>query len=283
MGLPESDISSLLSSRYVSFLQDNRAPLLALAVWACVYLMDVAISPFIHGAMLPYELGILAVVLIILPIHLATRWNVGEAAIFLGFGLVFWGLGEFICGLSGVGTGGMCFLLRHWYPSSFTILMRIFSGCILIIYLVLNPEVGAGKAALPVLGRDEGLWFLKVTLVVGALMAAGWVAYQMVAKSAFSGEVLYILTAEYGNLEQPELVYEGLLRRSEDGISEYLLVREQLNLTNLAIGRIGGVTWDSELLDRYLGLPVEILGKLSQFVPEEARLLFPGRIREVGN
>jgi hypothetical protein len=266
----------------VSSLQENRAPLLALAVWVGVYVLDVAISPFVDGAMLAYQLGILMFVLVILPIHLTTRWNVGEAAIFLGFGLVFWGLGEFICGFSGVGTGGMCFLLRHWYPSSFTILMRIFSGCILIIYLVLNPEVGAGKAVLPVLSREEGIWFIKIALVVGALMAAGWVAYQAVARSAFGGEVLYILTAEYGNLEQPELVYEGLLGRSEDGLSEYVLVREELNMTNLAIGRIGGVTWDSEILDRYLGSPVEILGKLSQFVPEEPRLLFPGRIREVG-
>ncbi len=260
-------------------LQENRAPFLALAAWVGVWASDVLVSPLLGGAMFPYHLGILLVVLVILPLHLTTRWNVGEAAIFLGFGLVFWGLGDFICGFSGVGTGGICFLLRHWYPSSFTVLMRVFSGCILIVYLVLNPDVGAGKAELPVFSRDEGLWILKVGLVVGVLMAAGWLVYHTIARCGFGGDVLYVLTAEYGNLDQPELIYEGYLRRSEDEGLRYSLVREHLNLTNLAIGRIGGVAWDSEIMNRYLGLPVEILGKLSDYVPEEPRLLIPGRIR----
>jgi hypothetical protein len=90
---------------------------------------------------------------------------------------------------------------------------------------------------------------------------------------------MYILTADYRSLEQPELVYRGIIARMMGEGTTYVLVREHLELPNLVIGRIGGIPWDQQLIEDNLGLSVEILGKLTEFDPETDRLLYPGRIR----
>jgi hypothetical protein len=223
--------------------------------------------------------SILFVALVILPLYLSTRWNVGEAGFYLGFGLIFWALGDMACNYLSIGSGGFCFLLRHWYPAPFLIVLRLFGGAILIMYLVLNPEVGAEQARLPRTGRFELRWFSKVGVILAILLVASWLLYQGIAKSSFGGEVLYVLTSDYRNLEQPELIYRGIIDKIVGEGTAYVLVREHLELPNLVIGRIGGVPWDQQLIEDNLGLTVDILGKLTEFDPEMERLLYPGRIR----
>jgi len=248
-------------------IHENRAPLASLVLWAGIFLLSLLLSPSIPSAIpiTVYHLIVLGVSLVALPLYLMVKWNVGEAAIFLGFNLVFWSLGDFICLFSpGEWTGpyaGTCYLLRKWYPPSFLILLRFFSGAILIVYLVLNPEVGAEPAALRGLGRQELVWVVKATLVVAALLGVGWLAYGTISRASFGGDVAYILSGDYRGLEQPELIYNGILMRQEAEPSGYVLVRRSLNMTDLPIGTIAGVRWDTTVLDRYLGSLAEKQGK----------------------
>ena len=119
----------------------------------------------------------------------------------------------------------------------------------------------------------------KAGLVLGIVLVAAWGIYQGIAESSFEGEVMYILTGDYRNLEQPELIYRGILAKFVGERMGYILVREHLSLPNLEIGRIGGVPWDQQVIEQHLGLEVEILGKLAEFNPEQTRLLYPGRLR----
>lgn len=250
-------------------------------------MLTLFLSPYIPSG-IPitfYHLVVLGVALVALPLYLMVKWNVGEAAIFLGFSLVFWSAGDFICVFSpGQWTGsyaGTCYLLRRWYPPSFLILLRLFAGAILIVYLVLNPEVGAEPAALRGLGRQELFWVIRATLIAAVLLGVAWMVYGSISRASFGGDVLYILSGDYRSLQQPELIYKGVLVVVEAQPSGYVLVRRSFNLTDLQIGRISGVRWDTTVLDRYLGLEVEVLGKLSEIRPDspEERYLYPGRIR----
>lgn len=272
-------------------IDENRAPLASLALWVGIFLLSLFLSPYIPSGIpiTVYHLIVLGVALVALPLYLMVRWNVGEAAIFLGFNLVFWSLGDFMClFLPGGWTGsyaGTCYLLMKWYPPSFLILLRLFGGAILIVYLVLNPEVGAEPAAFRGLGREELAWVVRAALVVAVLLGVGWMVYGSIARASFGGDVLYILSGDYRSLRQPELIYGGILMYQQDEPSGYVLVRRSLNLTDLQIGRIAGVRWDSTVLDGYLGLEVEVLGKLSEINPDspEERYLYPGRIRLVAS
>lgn len=268
-------------------IHENRAPLASLFLWVGAFLLTLFLSPYIPSG-IPitfYHLVVLGVALVALPLYLMVKWNVGEAAIFLGFSLVFWSAGDFICVFSpGQWTGsyaGTCYLLRRWYPPSFLILLRLFAGAILIVYLVLNPEVGAEPAALRGLGRQELFWVIRATLIAAVLLGVGWMVYGSISRASFGGDVLYILSGDYRSLQQPELIYKGVLVVLEAEPSGYVLVRRSFNLTDLQIGRISGVRWDTTVLDRYLGLEVEVLGKLSEIRPDspEERYLYPGRIR----
>ncbi len=268
-------------------IHENRAPLASLFLWVGAFLLTLFLSPYIPSG-IPitfYHLVVLGVALVALPLYLMVKWNVGEAAIFLGFSLVFWSAGDFICVFSpGQWTGsyaGTCYLLRRWYPPSFLILLRLFAGAILIVYLVLNPEVGAEPAALRGLGRQELFWVIRATLIAAVLLGVGWMVYGSISRASFGGDVLYILSGDYRSLQQPELIYKGVLVVVEAQPSGYVLVRRSFNLTDLQIGRISGVRWDTTVLDRYLGLEVEVLGKLSEIRPDspEERYLYPGRIR----
>jgi len=268
-------------------IYENRAPLASLFLWVGAFLLTLFLSPYIPSG-IPitfYHLVVLGVALVALPLYLMVKWNVGEAAIFLGFSLVFWSAGDFICVFSpGQWTGsyaGTCYLLRRWYPPSFLILLRLFAGAILIVYLVLNPEVGAEPAALRGLGRQELFWVIRATLIAAVLLGVGWMVYGSISRASFGGDVLYILSGDYRSLQQPELIYKGVLVVLEAEPSGYVLVRRSYNLTDLQIGRISGVRWDTTVLDRHLGLEVEVLGKLSEIRPDspEERYLYPGRIR----
>ena len=268
-------------------IYENRAPLASLFLWVGAFLLTLFLSPYIPSG-IPitfYHLVVLGVALVALPLYLMVKWNVGEAAIFLGFSLVFWSAGDFICVFSpGQWTGsyaGTCYLLRRWYPPSFLILLRLFAGAILIVYLVLNPEVGAEPAALRGLGRQELFWVIRATLIAAVLLGVGWMVYGSISRASFGGDVLYILSGDYRSLQQPELIYKGVLVVVEAQPSGYVLVRRSFNLTDLQIGRISGVRWDTTVLDRHLGLEVEVLGKLSEIRPDspEERYLYPGRIR----
>ena len=268
-------------------IHENRAPLASLFLWVGAFLLTLFLSPYIPSG-IPitfYHLVVLGVALVALPLYLMVKWNVGEAAIFLGFSLVFWSAGDFICVFTpGQWTGsyaGTCYLLRRWYPPSFLILLRLFAGAILIVYLVLNPEVGAEPAALRGLGRQELFWVIRATLIAAVLLGVGWMVYGSISRASFGGDVLYILSGDYRSLQQPELIYKGVLVVVEAQPSGYVLVRRSFNLTDLQIGRISGVRWDTTVLDRYLGLEVEVLGKLSEIRPDspEERYLYPGRIR----
>jgi len=268
-------------------IHENRAPLASLFLWVGAFLLTLFLSPYIPSG-IPitfYHLVVLGVALVALPLYLMVKWNVGEAAIFLGFSLVFWSAGDFICVFSpGQWTGsyaGTCYLLRRWYPPSFLILLRLFAGAILIVYLVLNAEVGAEPAALRGLGRQELFWVIRATLIAAVLLGVGWMVYGSISRASFGGDVLYILSGDYRSLQQPELIYKGVLVVVEAQPSGYVLVRRSFNLTDLQIGRISGVRWDTTVLDRYLGLEVEVLGKLSEIRPDspEERYLYPGRIR----
>ncbi len=260
---------------------ENRAPLASLSLWVGVFVLDSLLSPRLGSAVanLVFYLPLLVACLVLVPLYLSAKWNVGDAGIFLGFSLIFWAAGDFACGYFSLGSGGICYLLRQWYPSPFLVIMRVFGGSILVMYLVLNPDVGTEKAALPGLGMDEGRWLVKVGLVLFLVLLGGYFLFQSLSKSSFGGDVLYVLTADYGGLRQPELIYNGILGQLSGDEGGYVLVREHLNLTNLAIGRIEGVPWDSTILEGYLGSDVEILGKLSEFSPGEIRFLFPGRVR----
>ena len=268
-------------------IYENRAPLASLFLWVGAFLLTLFLSPYIPSG-IPitfYHLVVLGVALVALPLYLMVKWNVGEAAIFLGFSLVFWSAGDFICVFTpGQWTGsyaGTCYLLRRWYPPSFLILLRLFAGAILIVYLVLNPEVGAEPAALRGLGRQELFWVIRATLIAAVLLGVGWMVYGSISRASFGGDVLYILSGDYRSLQQPELIYKGVLVVVEAQPSGYVLVRRSYNLTDLQIGRISGVRWDTTVLDRHLGLEVEVLGKLSEIRPDspEERYLYPGRIR----
>ena len=269
-------------------IHENRAPLASLSLWVGIFVVTLFLSPHIPSGIpiTAYHLMVLGVALVALPLYLMVKWNVGEAAIFLGFSLVFWSAGDFICVFSpGEWAGsyaGACYLLRKWYPPSFLILLRFFSGAMLIVYLVLNPEVGAEPATLQGLGRQELSWIIKAVLIVAVLLGVGWMVYGSISRASFGGDVLYILSGDYRSLRQPELVYKGVLMFQEAEPSGYVLVRRDFNLTDLQIGRISGVRWDTTVLDRYLGVEVEVLGKMSEIKPDspEERYLYPGRIRQ---
>lgn len=260
-------------------IRDNRAPIASLATWLAITILN-SLFPVSHGGVnIVINAFLLLIALVVLPLYLSTRWNLGEAGFYLGFGLIFWSLGDMACNYLSIGSGGFCFLLRYWYPAPFLIVLRLFGGAILIIYLLLNPEVGTEPAKLPRAGSFELRWFAKVGVTLAVLLFASWLAYQGIAKSSFGGEVMYILTTDYRNLEQPELVYRGILAKVVGEGTAYVLVREHLELPNLVIGRIGGVPWDQQLIEDNLGLSVEVLGKLTEFDPGAERLLYPGRIR----
>ncbi len=229
-----------------------------------------------------YQSAVLALALVIVPLYLSVRWNVGEAGIFLGFGLAFWALGDLLCSSLTVGSGGICYLLREWYPIPFLIILRLFGGAILIMYLILNPDVGVESASIPELGRGQFFWAAKVGVILLVFLGVALAAYQSIAREGFEGDVLYVLTGDYRGLDQPELVYRGTLMQNVGENAGYVLFREDLDMPNLMIGRIGGVPWDAEVLNDHLGLEVEILGKLTEFVPGKPRLLYPGRIRVLG-
>ena len=259
---------------------ENRAPLSSLATWTIIVILN-SLFPSIHGiAGSAFNISVLILALVVIPLCLSNRWNLGEAGFYLGFGLIFWALGDVVCNFLSIGSGGFCFLLRHWYPAPFLIILRLFGGAILILYLILNPEVGTEPVKLPRVGSSELTWLLRVGLVLVVVLVATWGMYQGVARSGFGGDVIYVLTGDYRELDQPELVYEGVIARVVDEGIAYVLVREQFDNPNLEIGRIGGVPWDQQVIEEYLGLEVEILGKLTEFDPQQRRLLYPGRIRQ---
>ena len=261
-------------------LQENRAPVFSLITWLILIILNGFLSPVLQGTLyVAYNFAILIFALVVLPWYLSIRWNLGEAGFFLGFGLIFWALGDMACNYLSIGTGGFCFLLRQWYPAPFLIVLRLFGGSILIMYLVLNPEVGTEPSSRPQIQSFELRWFTKVGLVLAVAMVAAWGIYQGIARSSFEGEVLYVLTQDYRTLEQPELIYRGILAKVVGERTGYFLVRDHLNLPNLEIGRIGGVPWDQQVIEEHLGFEVEILGKLAEYDPEQMRLLYPGRIR----
>jgi len=269
-------------SRNVTGIGENRAPIFSLVTWIIIVILNTLLPP-IHGiAGSLFNISVLTIALIAIPLYLSNRWNLGEAGFYLGFGLIFWALGDVVCNFFSIGSGGFCFLLRHWYPAPFLILLRLFGGAILILYLILNPEVGTEPIKLPRMGSSELTWLLRVGLVLAVILFATWGLYQGVARSGFGGDVIYVLTGDYRELDQPELVYEGIIARVEDGGNVYVLVREQFDNPDLELGRIGGVPWDQQVIEEYLGLEVEILGKLTQFDPQQSRLLYPGRIRHNG-
>jgi hypothetical protein len=247
--------------------------------WLAITLLNPLLPLTRGGLNIVVNVSLLLIALVIIPLYLSTRWNVGEAGFYLGFGLIFWALGDMSCNYLTLGSGGFCFLLRYWYPAPFLIVLRFFGGAILIMYLVLNPEVGTEPAKFPRVGRFELRWFTKVGVILAVLLLISMLAYQGIAKSGFGGEVMYVLTADYRGLEQPELVYVGIIVKVVEEETAYVLVREHLGLPDLVIGRIGGVPWDQQLIEENLGLPVEILGKLTEFDPGTDRLLYPGRIR----
>jgi len=267
----------------VAFLSENRAPLSSLALWIGVSLSEIYLSPRIPLGMasVVFYSSLFLFALVILPLYLSLSWNVGEAAIFLGFGLIFWALNDLACGflVPGLTTPGfgICFLLRGWYPPSFLILLRLATGSSIIVYLVLNPEIGAEPLGRPELQRSEVIWFSKASLIIIVVLLVGWLAYESISRGGFGGDVVYILSPEYQEVNEPELVYEGtLIATIQEG---YVLLRRKFNQTDLRIGRIKGVSWDTDVLDKYLGREVEVLGKLSPFRPGEERSLLPGRIR----
>jgi hypothetical protein len=263
-------------------IHENRAPLASLCLWVFVFLLDGLIGPFLSlsQAAAPYYILVFTASLVILPLYLSSRWNIGEAGIFLGFSLIFWSVGDFACSFFSLGSGGFCYLLRQWYPIQFLIVMRLFGGSILVMYLVLNPDVGTEAAALPALRGDEVRWFLKASLVLLLLLVGSFVLFRSLSRAEFEGDVIYVLTGAYRSLDSPELVYAGIMAKYPDEKLGYLLVREHLNMTNLPIGQMAGVSWETDVFEGYLWVEVEILGKLSEFDPTTPRVLFPGRIRE---
>jgi hypothetical protein len=268
-------------------LEENRAPLASLALWLGIFLADALLFEHLPGGSvtIAYYSILYGVTLVVLPLYLAGKWNLGEAGIYLGFGLIFWGLGDFACGAFSLGpVRGICFLLRQWYPASFLIVLRLFGGAILVVYLVLNDDVGSEPLALPRFGREEMGWAARAAIVISILLVVGLFAYRSISRASFEGDVVYVLSGDYRSIDQPELVFEGILMQGGGEARGSVLVREHLDNPNLPIGRVSGVSWDSAILSRYVGFEVEILGKLAEFAPEqdEQRYLLPGRIRLAG-
>lgn len=261
---------------------ENRAPIASLLTWTAIALLN-SLIPIIHGIENTIiNISALVIALVIIPIYLSDRWNLGEAGFYLGFGLIFWALSDVACNFLSIGTGGFCFLLRQWYPAPFLIVLRLFGGAILIMYLILNPEVGTEPLKLPRVGSSELSWLYRIGLVLAIVLVVTWGLYQSVARSGFGGEVVYVLTADYRELGQPELIYSGIIAKVAGERTAYVLVREQFDMPNLEIGRIGGVPWDQQVIEDHIGLEVDVLGKLTEFDPEQPRLLYPGRIRHAG-
>ena len=239
-----------------------------------------------------YYLFLFGYWLVLLPLYMSAKWSLREAAIFLGFSLLFWSFQDtlyyLILGYPALAPfpdrPGFYPLLVNWYPVWFFILSRIIAGFCVILYVGLHPDWGEEPLVWPSLGKEEARWILRVfvILIVGILIFGAW--YHQYSRGGFGGKVLYEVDFKYKRESFPETVFSGLLEKFFDsscGSNRYILVRH-MNLSNLRIAWIK----ESKILDSHLGRDVEILGKLipisgmSEGVYYSKKELLPGRIRE---